>query len=328
MKKILLLATFAFTTNIIAQNDSKGIFSELEKEAQKIKTAQGDSSRVWKKGGLIGIVGQQVSLTNWAAGGQNSISAAGMASVFAGYHKGDISWDNMLDLSYGVVKQGDNKEWWKNDDRIQISSKFGKKAFGNWSYTGLFDFKTQFAPGYNYPNDSVKISEFLAPGYALAALGLDYKPDTSFSFFVAPITGKFTIVNNDTLAKYGAFGVQKEEYDPLTGLISKHYKNHREEFGGYVRMIYKRNVMENVSFMTSVELFSNYLDRPENIDVNWSTLTTMKVNKYISATLSTYLIYDDDVKITADANKDGIADFNGPRVQFKQVFGVGLQYRF
>jgi hypothetical protein len=98
-------------------------------------------------------------------------------SVFATYKKGENTWSSNLDLAYGVVKQGDNKNWWKNDDRIQLTSKYGRKAFRKVYYSGLLDFRTQFAEGYNYPNDSVKISNFLAPGYALLALGLDYKPN-------------------------------------------------------------------------------------------------------------------------------------------------------
>jgi hypothetical protein len=327
MKQIIFITAFFFSVSLFSQDDTKSISTGLATETDAMKKAAEDSLKAWKKGGLISIVGQQVSLTNWAAGGQNSISAAALVNLYAGYKKGNIYWNNNLDLGYGVVKQGDNKDWWKNDDRMQFSSKLGKKAFDHSYYAALLDFKSQFAPGYNYPNDSTKISDFLAPAYALAAVGLDYKPNDNFSLFVAPLTGKFTIVANDSLAKFGAYGVQKEVRDDM-GNITTHYLKHREEFGGYIKFQFKRNVMENVNFSTVLELFSNYGHNPGNIDVNWSTLTTMKVNKYISATLSTNLIYDDDVMITADKNNDGKADFNGPRVQFKQVFGVGLAYKF
>ncbi|MFL5752404.1 MAG: DUF3078 domain-containing protein [Bacteroidia bacterium] len=322
-----IILFFAFICGGALAQDTKIISSGLLTDSDAMKKEKEDSLKLWKKGGLISLVGQQVSLTNWAAGGQNSISAAALVSLFTGYRKGKIYWNNNLDLGYGVVKQGDNKDWWKNDDRIQFTSKFGRKAFDHSYYSALLDFKSQFAPGYNYPNDSTKISDFLAPAYALAAVGLDYKPNDDFSVFVAPLTCKVTIVANDSLAKYGAYGVQKEVRDP-NGTITTHYLKHREEFGGYLKFQYKRNVMENVSFSTMLELFANYLVKPGNIDVNWTTLTTMKVNKYISATLSTNLIYDDDVTITADKNNDGKADFSGPRVQFKQVFGVGLSYKF
>ncbi|HEY1039273.1 MAG TPA: DUF3078 domain-containing protein, partial [Bacteroidia bacterium] len=260
--------------------------------------------------------------------GQSSVSANGLLSLFANYKKGENTWSNNLDLAYGVIRQGENKNWWKNDDRIQVTSKYGRKAFKNFYYSGLLDFKTQFAPGYNYPNDSVVISKFLAPAYGLAALGMDYKPNDNFSIFLAPISAKVTIVNDQKLADAGAFGVDKALYGTLAngqyGLVA-HGLKHREEVGGYFKMQYRQKVMDNVNFETMLELFSNYLENPGNIDVNWTTLTSMKVNKYISATFSTHLIYDDDIILERGGSKKGTF---GPDVQFKQVLSVGLSYKF
>jgi hypothetical protein len=162
----------------------------------------------------------------------------------------------------------------------------------------------------------------MAPAYVVAAVGLDYRPDKSFSVFVAPATTRITIVNDDTLAKYGAFGVQKEVRDPYTGKVTTPYLKMRQQYGGYFKLMLKKTVMQNVEFATTLELFSDYLHHPEDLYVNWTTLTTMKVNKYISATLSTQLIYDEAVMIK---DRDGKI---GPRVQFKQVLGVGLSYKF
>jgi hypothetical protein len=197
----------------------------------------------------------------------------------------------------------------------------------SWYATALGDFRTQFADGFNYPNDSVYISRFMAPGYALAAIGFDYKPNDHFSAFIAPLTGKFTFVNDDSLARNGAFGVQKEIRDPNQGgKVTQNYKTHREEFGAYLKVQYQTKVMENITFQTVLELFSNYLNNPQNVDVNWTTLTTFKVNKFISATLATQLIYDDDIKVLRNAgDQKGTV---GPDVQFKQVLGVGFTYKF
>ena len=290
-----------------------------------------DSAKRWKQGGILTLNGQQVSLTNWFAGGQNSISGAVLANWFLDYKKGNTSWENNIELAYGIVKQGDNKQWWKNDDRIQFTSKIGQLAFNNWHYSCLIDFKSQFSPGYNYPNDSTLISDFLAPAFGLISLGMDYKPSENFSFYLAPASLRFTIVSNQVLADQGAFGVTRaiKQLDTLNNLITiKNGKRSREEIGGYFKLMYRRVVMENVDFSTTIELFSNYIDNPGNIDVNWTTLTTMKVNKYISANFSTHLIYDDDIKISEDKDQDGILDFNGPRIQFKQVLGVGLNFKF
>ena len=326
-KKIFCILLLSIAINSFSQEVTKDDAAKVQSEIDKLKAIAADSVKPWKVGGVISINGQQVSLTNWSAGGNNSISLGGLVNVFAKYKKGKITWDNNLELGYGVIKQGDNKQWWKNDDKIQFSSKFGRQLKKSWYATALGDFRTQFADGFNYPNDSVYISRFMAPGYALAAIGFDYKPNDHFSAFIAPVTGKFTFVNDDSLARYGAFGVQKEIRDPNQGgKITQNYKTHREEFGAYLKVQYQTKVMENITFQTVLELFSNYLNNPQNVDVNWTTLTTFKVNKFISATLATQLIYDDDIKVLRNAgDQKGTI---GPDVQFKQVLGVGFTYKF
>ncbi len=328
MTKILLSFTLLFLAcSSIAQDVTKDEAAKLQLQSDKLKDISADSVKNWKFGGVISVNGQQISLTNWAAGGTNSISFGGIISVFGRYKKGKTTWDNSLDLGYGVIKQGDNKNFWKTDDKIQITSKYGRQASKNWYYTALADFKTQFSNGYNYPNDSVYISKFMAPGYAIAAIGFDYKPSDKFSVFIAPVACKFTFVNDDSLAKKGAFGVQKEIRDPYnSSIITQKHLNYRAEFGAYLKMQYQTKVMENITFQTVLELFSNYLNKPENIDVNWTTLTIFKVNSYISATLTTQLIYDDDIMVLRNAGDQ--KGTTGPDVQFKQVLGVGLNYKF
>jgi hypothetical protein len=327
MKKLLLIIFPVLSLTLNAQDVTKTEAENLRKEAEKLKSTAVDTAKSWNFGGVISFNGQQVSLTNWAAGGSNSISFGGIFSVYARYKKGKTTWDNNVDLGYGVIKQGTVKKWWKSDDKIQLTSKYGRQISKSWYLSALGDFKTQFANGYNYPNDSIYISKFMAPGYGIAAIGVDYKPNDNFSIFVSPITGKFTIVNDDSLARNGAFGVQKEIRDPYNGgKVTQKYKTHREELGAYLKLQYQTKIMDNVTFQTMLELFSNYLHNPQNIDVNWTTLTTFKVNKFISATLSTQLIYDDDIKIlrTTGDNKGT----TGPDLQFKQVLGVGFSYKF
>lgn len=325
IKFLYSLLLLSITLTSISQEVTKDDAASVQVEADRLKAIVADSIKPWKFGGVVSFNGQQVSLTNWAAGGNSSISLAGLTNVFARYKKGKNSWDNSLELGYGVINQGTSKKWWKNDDKIQISSKYGHLLKEHWYATALADFRTQFAKGYNYPNDSVYISKFMAPAYAIAALGFDYKPTDNFSIFIAPITGKFTFVNDASLARNGAFGVQKEIVD-ANGLITQHYLTHREEFGAYLKMQYKTKVMENITFQTVLELFSNYLHNPQNVDVNWTTLTTFKVNNYISATLSTQLIYDDDIKVLRTVGDQ--KGTTGPDVQFKQVLGVGFNYKF
>jgi hypothetical protein len=318
MKKAL------FTVALIA---IIGSLSAQTTEAEKnLKTQSKDTLDGWKTGGVISLNLTQVSLTNWSAGGENSLSVNGILSLFANLKKGNSNWDNSLDLSYGMLQQGDGDPR-KTDDKIDFTSKYGQKAFKNWYYAGLVNFKSQMAPGYNFPDDSTEISNFMAPAYVLGAIGMDYKPSEVFTFFISPLTMKMTIVNDKVLADAGAYGVEAAEYDDF-GVQTKKGLTTRSEYGGYLRALFKKDIMKNVNLQSKLELFSNYTEEPTNIDVNWEVLISMKVNKFISATISTQLLYDDDIDIAVDKNNDGIIDAVGPRTQFKEVLGVGLSYKF
>lgn len=303
--------------------------SQITEAENKLRTSLNDTTLGWKKGGLVTLNFSQASFSNWAAGGQNSISLNALVSTFINYKDSVSSWENMLDMGYGILKQGKQGDFIKTDDKIDLSSKYGRNATKTWYYAALLNFKTQMTPGYNYPNDSVKISDFLAPAYILGALGMDYKPNSTLTCFIAPITLKTTIVNNGGLADAGAFGVEPAVYDN-NNVILKHGLGIRNEFGGYVRVVYKTSFFEDksVSLLTKLDLFSNYLHNPENIDVSWETIIGFKVNKFIAATITTHLLYDDDVGILIDKNKDGITDAIGPRTQVKEVLGIGLSYKF
>src|ERR1700749_2969213 len=200
MKKIttsVLCFILVMLTGLTKAQDTKTDANSLHDEAAKLKANTDTSSKHWKKGGTISFNGQEVSLTNWAAGGQGAISLGSLASVYFNYKKGNWIWNTNLNLAYGIIKNGSSKDWLKTDDRNQLTSKAGRKAFKNGYYSVLGDFKTQFAPGYNYPNDSVKISNFLAPAYALLAPGLDYEPLPYLSFFISPATGRLTYVGDN-----------------------------------------------------------------------------------------------------------------------------------
>lgn len=269
----------------------------------------------WKKGGVGALNFNQVSLTNWAAGGENSLSASAFLTLFANYEKGRLAWGNQLDLAYGVLKSG-NDDARKNEDKIEFNSKVGYKvtSTSKFYYTFLLNFKSQFDKGYTYSGDTLRTfsSKFLAPGYLLYSIGIDYKPNESFSAYLSPLTGRTIIVNDNDLAAVGAFGVDPGE-KTLTQL------------GAYLRVMYKKDIFTNVNFQTKLELFSNYLKNPQNVAVNHEILIAMKVNKFLSANISTQMIYDDIVPITV---LEGSAKGTGPRLQFKEVLGIGLSYKF
>jgi hypothetical protein len=307
MKKIYLLVIFIFSTIYLSAQ-----ITDVENKLKDVKT---DTVAVWKFGGVTNLSFSQTSLTNWASGGVDAFSLNGLVSLFANYADEKNSWTNTLDLGLGYLKQGDDSIHRKTDDKIDFNSIYGLKAFDKFYYSAMLNFKTQFLPGYNYPDINNKISDFLAPAYLTAAIGLNFKPNHYFNAFLAPLTSRTTIVNDDYLSSIGAFGVAEG-------------KKTKNEFGGYIRMMFTKNdfknaFMKNVSITTKLDLFSNYLDNPQNIDVDWQTLIALKVNKYITVNLNTHLIYDHDIKMIAE---DGTQE--KAKVQFKEVLGVGFSYNF
>ncbi|MEI6748823.1 MAG: DUF3078 domain-containing protein [Bacteroidota bacterium] len=282
-----------------------------------------DTVKYWNFKGEGTLALSQVSLNNWAAGGEPSTGVNAMGNLFSAYKKGKFSWDNSLELAYGFLSQPKAViKYKKTDDKIDFSSKAGIYAFKKWDYTILFGFKTQFSDGKNYPNDSTVISRFMAPGYFQLALGMNYKPTGYFSLFISPLGMRYTIVNDQKLADLGAFGV-----DPATttktGEIITHGKNTLWEFGASTKAAFQKEIAKNVTLGTKLELFSNYLKNPQNVVVNWEVLLSLKVNSFLTTTIATQLVYDDNIDILS---KEGIT--LGPRTQFKEIIGVGLSHKF
>lgn len=265
----------------------------------------------WKKGGVATLTFSQVAMDNWAAGGQNSVSGVALFNGFANYTQGNHVWDNNLIFGYGLMKQGDD-DWYKSNDRIEFASKYGLKARENWYYSALLDFKTQFSEGYADAADVDHISSFFAPAYTNLALGMDYKPNDNFSVFISPFSGKLTFVNDTALSNSGSFGVDAGE-------------SLRAEFGAFVKIAYKVDLMENVNYTTKIDFFSNYLNNPANVDVNWDNLVTFKINDYLNASFMFSLIYDDDI-LFDEVDSNDIVIKQGPKVQWKEMFGLGLSY--
>jgi len=273
--------------------------------------AQEKKDSLWTISGSTTVNFSQVSLSNWAAGGKSSMSAIGMINYAANYKKDNLSWDNSFDFRYGFLKEKDVKVR-KSDDIIDVSSKLGIKADGNWNYSGLVNFKSQFAKGYKYDENNIPtnvISRFMAPAYLKTGLGMDYKTN-HLSVLIAPVSGKFTFVLDDSLSAQGAFGVEEN-------------KNLRAELGATAKFEYKNDIMKNVMLNTSLDLFSNYLKDPKNVDLDWKVQINMKVNDYLSANLITHMIYDNDTKI-----KDPDNGISSPGLQFMESFGVGLTFKF
>lgn len=270
----------------------------------------------WKISGVSGLNLSQTSLTNWAAGGENSVAWNLYLNASANYKKDSWSWDNALITDFGKTFTTSNK-WLKSIDKLNFSTKIGRSLSKHWSVSALGDFLTQFARGYaaeNNPNIAGNkdkyISTILAPGYLTLAVGADYKPNDDFSLLLSPVTGKMTFVLDSRLSDAGAFGV-------------KPGKKTLAEIGALAVANYKRKLAENINLVTKLTLFTPYNESFGNIDINWDMMIAFKINKFLTTTLTTNLVYDDDIK-TVDSH----GNQHGAKVQFREVLGLGLAYSF
>lgn len=258
----------------------------------------------WKKGVTMTVGFSQLSLTNWAAGGYGQISLNAFADARFNYAKDKIKWDNQLQMGYGFI-QSFETGYKKSDDRLIFDSKFGYKAVEKLYFSSVFELRTQFAAGYT--NDEV-VSNFFAPANLSLGLGIDYTPVPGISINFAPLTGKTVIVRIPELrSRYG------NAEDQLC----------RFELGAQLKADAKVEV-SNFKFNTSVILFSDYLDKPQNVKINWDANIEAKISKFFSVTLRTTLIYDDRIKVPKKDEEGNIR--NVPGVQVKEIFTVGLTY--
>jgi hypothetical protein len=277
--------------------------------------AEADSVGGWKTEGIFQLNLTQVSLTNWAAGGFSSISGIVQFNGTANWKKDKRAWDNSLAMAFGGQQQQDGPTV-KTDDRIELNSKYGYELSKSWYVAGLAQFRTQFTEGFNA--EGTRISNLMAPGYALIGVGMDYKPNDKLSIYMSPATARLVIVT-DQLLWGGSDDPDLRVYGVLNGETTA------LEAGGYIRFQYQTPLAENITFMTRGDLFSNYLRDPQNIDVTWETLWTFKVNKWFAATLNTLLIYDHDTNLPK-VNPEGLP-YTGPATQFKQTLGLGITVR-
>lgn len=314
MKQIGFVLLFAISIAQLKAQDQT--VQDLKNAAGKSieKDPKDTTVKTWKKGGLFNANFGQTSLSNWAGGGDKlQLNASGFVNLFAFYTKDKHSWDNSLDLGLGFVKTtslGDRK----SDDRIELLTKYGYKIAKKWYLAGLVNFRTQMAPGFNYPkaDSSVKISQFLAPAYLIVSAGFDYKPNKDFSLFISPLTSRWVIVNATGLSqpgkKGGVYGV------PLGKSINN-------EIGAYLTANYLKEIVKNVIYKGKLDLFSNYKRNPQNIDVFMTHLLSANIFKGISANIGLDIAYDDDVRILGKDNASR-------RTQFRQYIGFGYLKKF
>jgi len=312
-KKTLILLTIA--TGSITLAHAQNRIQQLRDEANGaviIKDPNDTTKMTWKTGGLYNLNFNQAAISNWSAGGDKSaLSLSTLLNLYAFYKDGRRSWDNTLLLAYGITSTT-SLGTRKADDRMDVVSKYGYDVGKKWYLSTLFNFRSQFSAGYNYVDQNTRVltSNFLSPGYFLLSLGMDYKPNDNFSLFLSPLTARMIVVNNDSLASIGAFGVDSG-------------KHSRFELGSYASINYKTNLSKTAAYTGRLDLFSDYLRRPQNVTVYMTNILAVKVNRLISMNLSVTLIYDNDTK---SVHSDGTV--GGPALQLQEVMGIGLAYQF
>jgi len=278
MKTKLFLA-FLFHTVFVTSYAQDNTVKQLKEAAKKVLPQDTAHKEGWKKGGLFTLNLAQGSLSNWQGGGdKSSFSAVGFLNLFADFKEGKHNWNN---------------------------SKYGYQVSDKWYGTGLFNFRSQFTAGYAYEDVngiSTKslTSKFMAPAYILLSLGFDYKPVAYFSVFISPLTERWVIVSDDFLSSLGAYGVVPGEKS-------------RNELGAFLSAEIESGVMPNVTYKSRLDAFSNYKDKPGNIDLFWTNVLAMKVNKFLTANIAVDLLYDH--------NAVG-------RLQMRQLLGIGFSAKF
>ncbi len=299
MKKLLLLGFLVISMTAFTQNDT---------------------TKNWTTKGNASLNFSESYFSNWSAGGDNSLNLIAKYTMSADYKKDRHSWNNWIDLAFGYNLIGKNEPM-KTEDKIEFISAYNYNLKKSWEFTVMASFKSQFANGFDYEKDSTNnVSGFMAPAYIDLGPGISYKPSDHFLAYFSPVTPRWIVVLDQKLANEGAFGLTPA--DTLNGVV-QNAKRVQNQFGAKLMLVLNYEVAKNINLTTKLELFSDYLNNPQNIDVNWQVLVDLKVNSWLNVTFSTELIYDDDVTIY-DANNVAL----GPRTQFKQMLMVGIGYSF
>ncbi len=268
-----------------------------------------NTDSTWTFGGNFALSFNQASFSNWASGGENAIGANIQLNYSADYKANGHLSNNRVELAYGLnnTESIGNR---KTNDKIYISSTYGYELTNNLYISGLFTFQSQFANGYTYDSDNYYertfISTFMAPAYITLGGGLTWTPKKWFTATLTPATWREVLVLNDELSDAGSYGVDAG------------YKTFAE-VGANLQMTVEQNIMKNVKLYSRLILFSDYLENPQNVDVNLEVQLNMTINKWLTTFVSANLVYDDNIDILRN---DGTT---GPCLQFKENLGIGIQ---
>lgn len=270
-------------------------------------TAQETEEKVWTTKGNFKFLFNQSAFSNWVARGDNNLAGNVGINYDFNYKKNNFAWNNKILASYGLTKSKSTEFEKKTDDRFEYNTLMGWKAKKYWYYSVHFNFKTQFTTGYKYAKDPngkeirTEYTDFFSPAYFLLGPGMLWEKHQNLTLNIAPATTKLVIVDkNFTEPESKYFGV-------------KEGKSTRLELGFSARFYHKFDLMENMTMENIFALYSNYLEKPENVDLDFTMNIVMKVNKFFSTNFIFQTIYDDNA-------------YSG--FQLREVVGFGVNYSF
>ena len=280
-----------------------------------------DSIEGWSTEGKITFLVNQSAFSNWQPGGDNNLAANVNINYDFNYEKGLWLWDNKLLASYGITINDDDGMR-KTDDRFELNSILGrslKKKY--WSFSFFMNFRTQFSDGYDYNDDFVGDNEsfptggFFKPAYWSFGPGFLWKKSNNLNVNIAPLTSKFTFITSEiyTINDDDSDNVFYESSNDFETYGVSPGKSLLYEFGLNIRGYYKFNIMENISMQNILTLYSNYLNKPKNTDIDYTMNIVMKINDVFSTNLTFQAVYDDNA-------------YSG--FQIREVFGLGINVGF
>lgn len=243
--------------------------------------------------------GQGYFSDSWASGGENSLSILSDLKYFLNYKKNSLSWENAFRYRLGALKSG-KEELSKNEDKFEILSKLGVKAFKHWNYAAQFDMNTVLFRTHNYPKNDQIIANFLSPGYFTISLGLDYKPKNNISLYLSPIAGQWIYVRDTARVDPTRYGVEKG-------------KRYRSDAGAKVELRDEHEFFKFLKIDNRLIIFSSYYEKPEYITVDWRLSLDFKINYFMKTSVYMNAIYDQNYS---------------KKIQFKETLNLGIYFRF
>jgi len=308
MNRIILFCFLLLSSCIVMSQDAVVRKLQVESSRQLNYDIPDTVVKIWRAGGSFGLNVGQGSQSNWAGGGDDfSFTANSALTLFLIHRDPRHSWENNLSANFGYINTTSLGSR-KNDDRFDFLSKYGFSLNKRFNLATLVNFRSQFLNGYTYPNNvKTFASSFLSPAYLVVSQGMDYKPNKDFSFFLSPVTSRWVFVSDTAISAKVDYGVK-----PGHTSINQN--------GAFATLGYQKSFNKYFAYKARLDLFSNYKKNPQNIDVFVTNTLSAKIAKILAFSWNVDMIYDDDVRIFGKND-------TSPALQFKSIFGVGLQMK-